>query len=399
MKRLIGMICFVASLVTLSAQSNILFTRLVSFDGTNGALPYAGLILARDGDFYGTTARGGSYNKGSIFKVTTMGKLTMLFSFDGTNGSSPFTGLVQGRDGFLYGVCSIAGVYRIAPDGSGFTSLHRFLEENKPTQGLTLGADGNLYGFTPYGGVGNNGAIFRITPKGEFQIVLSCNSQSGYGCGELIVGRDGNLYGTMAGGGAFSNGNFFRLTTNGLFTILSSFSGTNFVRVSRNRLLEGDDGNFYGTTEFGGESDNVRVGDDRVDIGDGTVFMVNTNGVTKTLASFKGWNGSHPRGGLIQTSDGNLYGVTAYENSYYSNGTIFKATTNGEITMLYSFKMPTYEYSMTNGAAPCGIIRHPNGDFYGVTIFGGEKAYMAGYASGTIFKFHINPELGQKINR
>jgi hypothetical protein len=178
---------------------------------------------------------------------------------------------------------------------------------------------------------------------------------------------------------------FFRLTTNGVFTILASFNETNNARISRNKLVQGADGDFYGTTEFGGAYDSeIEDGDG---VGNGTFFKVSTNGSVVKLASFNGLNGAHPRGGLIQTSNGNFYGVTV--NGLQSQGTIFRANTNGDITPVFRFVGPNYEYALTNGGWPCGLVRLSNGDFYGVTIYGGEKARMAGYGSGTIFKFHI----------
>jgi uncharacterized repeat protein (TIGR03803 family) len=356
---------------------------LLSFDGTNGAMPYAGMIVAKDGNLYGTTCRGGIFNKGAIYKLTTNGILTAIFSFDGTNGWSPECELVQGQNGKIYGVCFIAGIFSIATDGTGFTSLHKFLNEQTPTQGLTLGADDNLYGYMPYGGSGNSGAIFKITPDGQFHIVVSCDNQTGIFCDGLTLGRDGNLYGTMAFGGKYYTGNFFRLSTNGMFTMLASFNETNNPRVFRNNLVQGLDGDFYGTTEFGGTHDSKIEDGDGYSSGDGTFFKVSTNGSAITLAYFYGQNGAHPRGKLTQTSDGNFYGVTV--NGIDSQGTIFRATTNGIISTIFPFGGPYYEYAMTNGGWPCGLVRLSNGDFYGVTIYGGKAAHLAGYASGTVF--------------
>lgn len=408
MKRIVWLVSLMMVVRCVSAQTNIVFERIISFDGTNGAMPEAQLTLGTDGNLYGTTARGGKYNKGAIFKLTPNEVLTTIFSFDGTNGWSPNTGLVQGRDGKLYGVCSIAGVFSIATDGSGFSSLHRFSNENTPPFGLTLGADGNLYGYMPYGGTGHNGALFRIMPEGKFEIVYSGGGQSGATCNGLTLGRDGNLYGTMADGGNFYTGNFFRLTTNGVFTILASFNETNNFRVCRSQLTQGNDGDFYGTTEFGGAYDNRKVSEGD---GNGTLFKVSTNGSVQTLASFNGWNGAHPVGALVQTSNGDFYGVTLHDmalvvaqsqfekrrsipDADYTYGTIFKVTTNGDITKLYSFTQSTWEYAMTNGAFPCGLVRDSQGTFYGTTTLGGEKARKAGAAAGTIFRFRIESPHG-----
>jgi uncharacterized repeat protein (TIGR03803 family) len=389
MGKIVSIILIVMAVLCARAQTNSVFTRLISFDGTNGGMPNASFILARDGKMYGTTCRGGVYGKGAIYKVTPDGILTTIFSFDGTNGWSPLSELAQGQDGKLYGVCFIAGVFTIACDGTGFKILHPFSNENTPQRGLTLGPDGYFYGYMPFGGVGNNGAVFKISSKGDFQIVLSCDwPKTGFGCDGLILGHDGCFYGTMGSGGKFFAGSFFRLTTNGVFTTLASFDDTNEFRVSRNQLIEGANGNFYGTTEFGG-AHNSQI-EDNDGVGDGTLFMVSTNGTAITLASFNGLNGAHPRGKLIQDSDGSFYGVTL--NGLGSQGTIFKATTNGDIACIYRFGSPDYEYALTNGGWPCGLIRVSNSDFYGVTMYGGKFAHLAGYGSGTIFKYRVESE-------
>jgi uncharacterized repeat protein (TIGR03803 family) len=425
LKNLLVIILLVGVTVSLKAQTNIIFTRLLSFDGTNGARPFAGLTIGNDGNLYGTTCSGGIYDRGTIFKMTPNGKLTMLFSFNGTNGFDPEGELAQGNDGNLYGTTRHGGngydtlhqfgagtIFRINTDGKGFTNLYFFSLMGEPVGGLALGEEGNFYGVTQWGGKGSEGTIFRISPDGNFKTLISLDDKTGANPNSgLIFGRDGNLYGTMGFGGNFYTGDFFRLTTNGDFKILASFNETNNPRVSRSKLTQGADGDFYGTTQFGGAYDNRRVGDD--DVGNGTVFKVATNGSVTTLASFNGWNGAHPRGVLVQANDGNFYGVTAHDmaeviaqpqfnmtptipDADYTSGTIFKVTTNGIITKLFSFTGASFEYAMTNGYGPYGLVADSNGNFYGATILGGERAHMAGYASGTIFKFRVQTNSSSK---
>jgi len=386
-------------------------------------MPFAGLTLGKDGNFYGTTCRGGEYGNGTIFKMTPDGRITKLFSFNGTSGYFSDGELVQGKDENLYGMTTLGGngyeplhqqgagtIFRIKCDGSEFTNLYLFDGMSQPIGGLALGADGNFYGGTRWGGTGNDGFIFRISSDGVFTNLLSYDyRQFSHVLAGFVLGRDGDLYGTTSSGGKYDGGVLLRLETNGTFTILASFPlMTNCFSVARNKLVEGIDGDFYGTTEFGGEYDNRKVGNENV--GNGTFFKVTTNGIVKTLASFNGWNGAHPIGALVQTRDGNFYGTTLHDmarvivqpqfdmrpsipDADYTHGTIFKATTNGNITKLYSFTQSTYEYAMTNGSGPCGLLCDSQGTFYGTTSLGGEKAHMAGPASGTVFMFHVEPEL------
>lgn len=426
MKPLNIIICAIAIAISVKGQTNIVFTRLFSFDGTNGAIPYSGLMIGMDGNFYGTTCKGGDSNCGTIFRMNPNGKVNKLFSFDGLNGYWPNGELVQGHDGNLYGITTLSGngydslhqqgagtIFRIKCDGTGFTNLYMFDGMSQPIGGLAMGMDGKFYGVTTWGGAGNDGFVFRISSDGCFTNLLSYDFRKfSRALQGFVLGRDGNLYCTTSGGGKYDAGVLLRLETNGTFTVLASFPVmTNCWRVARNKLVQGIDGDFYGTTEFGGEYDNRRVGNENV--GNGTFFKVTTNGFVKTLASFNGLNGAHPVGALVQTSDGTFYGVTLHDmakvisqpqfnmlptvpDADYTHGTIFTVTTNGDITRLYSFTQSTFEYAMTNGSAPCGLVQDSSGNFYGTTSLGGEKAHMAGPASGTIFKFRIESATGNR---
>lgn len=377
---------------TLTLDKSLPFTRLFSFDGTNGANPLAGLTIGKDGNLYGTTLKGGVYGKGTVFKVTLSGKLTTLLSFDGTNGVFPQGELVQDNNDNLYGTTAHA-IFKIGSDGMSFTNLFSFPGEmGHPV--LALSPDENVYGITSDGGKSGDGLIIRITPDGNVKTLLSLGIATGsLPRPGLILGHDGNLYGSFGFGGKYYSGTFFRLATNGILTTLASFNNTNdFNSASRNRLVQGADGDFYGTTEFGGKYDIVNS-DNEDKTGDGTFYKVSTYGAVTTLASFNGWNGSHPRGALVQAKDGSFYGVTAYGGPTLGDcGTIFRATTNGIISTIFQFDVPGFAYHMTNGRAPCGLVEDGKGNLYGTTILGGEKAHLAGPASGTIFRFNLNSE-------
>lgn len=377
------------------AQTNVTFVSLFSFDATSGVRPDFGLTIGADRNLYGTTFQAGAYGHGTIFKITPSGRLTVLFSFNGTNGCLPAGELVQGPDGALYGSTSHGGhgydpvrqagagtVFRINTDGQGFTNLHFFEGMGEPVGELVCAPDNNFYGLTKWDGAGHEGSIFRISPEGKFETLLSLNDKTGaIPTSGMILGKDGNMYGTMAWGGQYYTGDFFRLATNGLFTVLASFEETNNVRVSRNKLTQGANGDFYGTTVYGGPYNNEPENDGD---GDGTVFKVGTNGAITTIAVFNGTNGAHPKGALVQSRDGSLYGVSAGDNS-----TIFRVTTNGIIETLYSFWLPFRGYWVTNGWRPCGVVEDDTGAFYGTTALGGAMAHSAGFGGGTIFRFTV----------
>ena len=182
------------------------FTLLYSFDLTDGADPWAGLVQATDGNFYGTTYQGGANGAGTVFKITAGGVLTTLHSFDGTDGADPFAGLVQATDG-------------------------------------------SFYGTTYYGGAGSGyGTVFKITAGGVLTRLHSFDSTDGANPhAELVQATDGNFYGTTYNGGANAAGTVFKITAGGVLTTLHRFDFTDGA-YPRARLVQATDGSFYGTT-------------------------------------------------------------------------------------------------------------------------------------------------------
>jgi uncharacterized repeat protein (TIGR03803 family) len=366
---------------------------------SDGNGPQAGLAQGLDGNFYGTTASGGTDNKGTVYKITANGTLSSLYNFTGApDGATPTGSLVQGADGNLFGTTSTGGahnygsIFKISPAGTlnilySFCSQRSCPDGESPNAQLTRGVDGNFYGSTPWGGNSQMceqgcGTIFKITPSGLFTMLYSFCSQPNcadgtYPTGGLTLGSDGNFYGTTPEGGGSANcypgcGTVFKITPAGTFTTLHIFtSGDGFY--SQAAMVQGADGNFYGTTAMGGSQ------------AAGTIFRISTTGSFSTLHSFclqHGCpDGATPRSGLVQGIDGNFYGTATQggltENCYSGCGILFKVTPAGAFSTLYEF---CSQPNCTDGATPAGVlIQALDGNFYGTTQVGGNSN------NGTVF--------------
>lgn len=401
----------VAAAISSPAQT---FTTLFSFDGTDGSLPYASLVQGVDGNLYGTTAN----NHGTVFSITTGGTLTQLYSFcvlaNCADGTSPTTGLVLATDGNFYGTTQFGGancesstgfgcgtVYKISPEGA-LTTLYSFCaiakckDGQQPSAALIQATDGNFYGTTYEGGVKCplGGTAFKITPEGKLTTIFSfCRPSSTSSIGThpltpLVQGTDGNLYGTTSGGGLHGEGTVFRLTLSGVLTTLYSFCTIKTTRppnctdgLRPSGLIQGTDGNFYGTTESGGPVFGRKLG------GGGTIFRITPSGTFTTLYTFCSQpncaDGASPLAAPIQASDGNFYGTTPGGGKNACNapcGTIFKITPQGSLTTLYTFCSAA---GCTNDGWPqSGLVQATDGNFYGTT-------YLATSGQGTVFQLSV----------
>jgi uncharacterized repeat protein (TIGR03803 family) len=297
--------------LTPAGQLSTLYGFCAQTNCSDGEHPGAGLLLANDGSLYGTTYEGGTSSCGTVFRISSPGALTTLLSFDSTNGANPVAGVIQATDGNLYGTTTYGGpngygtVFRITPQGS-LTTLHSFdaTDGAFPTAALVESTNGDLYGTTTEGGATNNGTVFRVTANGALKTLHSFNSaDGGYPSGALVQTRSGIFYGTTTEGGSSNYGTIFKITSEGSLTMLHSFDSMNGA-YPYDALIQATDGNLYGTTADGG---SVSVA---CSLGCGTIFKVTAAGTLTTLHRFNGSDGENPLGGLVQSTDGRLYGVT-----------------------------------------------------------------------------------------
>ena len=389
---------FVFCVATAIASPAQTFTTLANFDGTDGNWPdLMALVQGTDGNFYGTTFAGGINRGGTVFKVTPNGALTPLYSFAGPNdGLYPNAGLVLGTDGIFYGTTFASGpnrhgtVFSITAGGL-LNPLYSFdgADGAGPQATLVQATDGKLYGTTRNGGANDNcsgggpsgcGTAFAMTTGGTLNLLHSFNNTGGfYPIGALVQATNGNFYGTTGGNGFNGSDVFFTMTAEGTLTTLHAFDFYHDGSSPDGGLVQGTDGNFYGTAAFGGANDNCS---DRC----GTVFKITPGGTLTTLHSFDGTDGYQPNGGLVQATDGNFYGTTysggASNNCSGGCGTIFKITPGGTLTTLHSF-------DGTDGANPSGgLLQATNGTFYGTTFAGGTYDNCSG-GCGTIFSLSL----------
>ena len=327
------------------------------------------LVQGADGNLYGTSQGGGLQGLGTVYQMTPGGSVTVLHAFTGPDGANPTAPLIQARDGNFYGttlgnnLSSVDGtVFRITPGGS-FTTLHLFTraDGSAPWAGLVEGRDGFLYGTTQNGGEWDRGALYRISTAGDFTLLHSLNGglEGGGSRAELIQGFDGNFYGTAGGGGAGNIGTVFRMTPAGDVTVLHAFAGGASDGSSPiSALVQAIDGNFYGTTQAGGPGDF------------GLVFRLTPAGVFTILHAFTGGaDGWHPSAPLVASSDQKLYGTTQFgptAPALNGPGTVFSMTLSGTLTTLHQFA------GDGDGQNPLsGMIHGSDGNFYGAVVSGG----------------------------
>jgi len=345
---------------------------LVQIDRSQAMQPIAGLTLASDGQFYGTT-RFGSIDEasttGTVYRLSPTGDFAVIYRFAAAtssnadfnpinnDGAYPEAELIEGQDGLLYGVASAGGqfgtgaVFRLRRDGSDFQRLHEFAADTDtttvglirtvdgaaPRGKLVQGADGMLFGTASVGGDNGRGTVFRIAPDGSAFTVLYHfsattadattglleNADGAVPVAGLTAGGDGFFYGVTSAGGTEGRGVIFRISPDGAtFQVLHNFDGPNGSRPTVELTL-GSDGRLYGTTEGGG----VNASNATSTLG--TIFSIDVAGTNFTrLYSFDGTVGSAPRSSLLELGSADFLG-TVGSNGRCGYGSLYRYKGDG----------------------------------------------------------------------
>ena len=374
----LGILLLVGMVASSSAQT---FTVLHVFTGgMDGVGPEAGLAQDGSGNLYGTTISGGVDGGGVVFEVNIVGTETILHSFTGYNGTgdgaSPDAALIRDKAGNFYGSTFYGGssgagcggscgtVFKV--DTSGIeTVLYSFAGGSadgcSPWGGLIRDAAGNLYGTTSFCGSSGLGTLWKLDKNGKETILHSFAGADGAypNYGNLLMDKRGNLYGVTRQGGSANEGVVYRLTKSGRLTVLHSFTGpaTPDGCLPVGTLVMDPEGSLYGATGACGA------------FGYGTVWKLDKNGEQTILHAFD-WSasdGAYPFGGVVQDSEGNLYGSTGRGGPGDGDGTVYKLSRSGMFTLLHTF-------SITDGYYPHGeLVRDAKGGLYGTCSLGGDN--------------------------
>jgi uncharacterized repeat protein (TIGR03803 family) len=307
----------------------------------------------------------------------------------GEPGFPQFDSLASSRVGIFYGATCGGGtnnqgvVFRFPITGGG-TSVHSFTgTDGSCPNALTLGTDDNYYGTTTEGGVFNYGTFYQLTPAGTVTIVYNFTggSDGGYPVAAPLEAADGNFYGTTTFGGDAACeggecGTIYKISRTGAFTLLHTFEESDGVDAVA-PLVQASDGRFYGTATQGGIH------------GAGTVFRISSSGAFKVLHRFSQFaKGTAPGAPLVQGSDGSLYGTTSRggQGGFEGDGVIFKISPTGVFSVLHGFVI------RSDGGQPhSGLVQGNDGNFYGATAYGGAYTHGTLYritASGTFTTLH-----------
>jgi uncharacterized repeat protein (TIGR03803 family) len=338
----------------------------------------------------GQCTNGQGFGCGTIFQITPDGAFSTLYTFcsqeNCSDGIIPTGSLAYDSSGNLYGTAQSGGanfngtVFQITPEGV-LTTLYSFCSETNCADGSDPGAGlvalgGDFYGTTQSGGASGVGTIFKITASGQLTTLHSFCSETNCADGEVVYGAmiaaDGKLWGTTLGGGKNNLGTVFSTTTAGKFKAVHSFNAIDGAEPSGGLLYA--NGKFYGTTDGGGARD------------DGTVFEMTASGKLTTLYNFCAEidcpDGVAPLGGLVQGTNGNLFGTTEAGGKNF-RGTVFEITPTGNLTTIYNF---CSKKKCADGEYPyAGLIQGSDGELYGTTTGGGDFSCSPPNGCGTVF--------------
>jgi len=368
-----------------SAQT---LTTLVSFDGTNGGEPEAALIADANGNLFGTTYAGGTYDAGTVFEIVKTGNSyaaspTTLVSFDGTHNRTPAARLLIDANGNLFGTTAIGGVvacggsgcgtvFEIVKAGGKYASAPKTLVQFNytngawPFTGLIADANGNLFGTTYAGGTYDAGTVFEVVKTGSSYandpttLVTFDGPNGANPRGDLLIDANGDLFGTTQQGGSADGGTVFEVVKTGNSYANTPTTLANLYGTSQGGLIADANGNLFGTTFAGG---NLNAG---------TVFEIVKTGQTYAstpivLVSFGGSDGRYPDCDLLADAKGDLFGTTEGGGSS-TYGTLFEIVKAG--SDYASTPTTLINFDGSNGGAPvAGLIADASGNLFGTTQY------------------------------
>jgi uncharacterized repeat protein (TIGR03803 family) len=362
----------ICTAITAGAQTyTVLHTYSINSGSYSGILAPQTMAQGRDANLYTTINNNGTKNQGTVYSITPGGTVNTVYTFCSltscADGGGPLGGVTLGFDGNFYGTTQGGGsrgagtVFKVTPTGT-LTTLWNFAngtDDSVPVYTTLQGQDSNMYGVSVGQYNGQYGAIFKVSAAGVFKALRDFTYVNGADPNLPTQGTDGNFYGTAQFGGdpTCKCGVIYKATAAGVITVLHAFKG---YPTDGNRpigvLVQGPDGNFYGTTYRGGTTNN-----------NGSVFKITPTGAYTLLYSFNFSSGyldaQLPEAGLTLGTDGNFYGVTTAGGTKNA-GAIFKITSAGKESVLYSF----CSISCTNGFNPATpLVLHTDGKFYGNT--------------------------------
>lgn len=365
-------------ITSISVSCSLMDKVLYSFaGGSDGAEPLGTLLQAKDGNFYGVTSSGGAYGGGTLFEYDpATGTETVLYSFGNGSGSNPVGSLIQATDGNLYGITASGGtsgvgaIFEYNTTTRAETETYSFTQSpgpGSPLGGLVQAADGNFYGLST-GGANGLGAVYEYNPTGATATVLYSFSTSFLGVTGNLLQVGGNFYGVSVG---MNSSLLFEYDpTTGTLTKLHAFGSVpadGYMPVGD--LIQAGDGKLYGLTTSGGMSNS------------GSLYEYDPSTQTYTvLHSFVSYatDAAQPMGGLLEASDGNLYGMAQAAGAYGGGGVFEYNLKSHSESLIYSFA------GSPDGSGPQGgLIQGSDGVLYGMTYDGGASSV------GTIFALAV----------
>jgi uncharacterized repeat protein (TIGR03803 family) len=371
---------------------NVHYKTLHHFSGRDGALPLAGLILHSDGSAYGTTANGGRFDRGTVYRLTDDQRVKVLHSFADRprDGAAPLSSVAEGDDGALYGVTPFGGqavgrdggvAYRLAR-GSGYDVLHDFgrtaTDGDSSVAGLTLASDRCFYGATRYGGDHGFGVVYRMDTAGVVTPIwsLPANPDPANPYAAPIEGMDGTLYGTSMNGGSEGWGTIYALSRSGRNArVLHSFAFDDGGRPQVGVIQAGDRA-LYGTTPTNGPDSG------------GTVYRLGLDGAFDVLHAFAlDAQGYYPSSPLLELESGIFVGTTT-GGGEHGEGVVFMVGTDGSYRRLHSFGGRADGAPDGFGAAGSLLLIALPGHIVGVCASGGA------YGLGTIWSIELTRDGG-----